>query len=97
MRNQRKKAVALRYDQMKDQSPRVTATGKGLIAKEIIEKARENHVPIVEDESLVELLSTLNINEAIPEELYEVVAEVFAYVYKIDKKLEKTTKKEDEE
>ncbi|MBP2077640.1 EscU/YscU/HrcU family type III secretion system export apparatus switch protein [Oceanobacillus polygoni] len=83
----RKKAAALRYDQGKDFAPKVTATGKGLVAEEILQKAKENNVPILEDASLVELLAALNINETIPEELFQAVAEVFAFVYRADKQL----------
>lgn len=86
MTNERKKAVALSYDQVKDNAPKLTALGKGLIADDIIEIAKENDVPIVEDASLVELLSELNINETIPDELYEAVAEVFAFIYQLDQK-----------
>ncbi|HLS67488.1 MAG TPA: EscU/YscU/HrcU family type III secretion system export apparatus switch protein [Pseudogracilibacillus sp.] len=85
MNRRDKKATALSYDQQTDVSPKVTATGRGLVAEEIIERAKEHNVPIVEDESLVELLSTLEINETIPPELYEAVAEVFAFVYNVDK------------
>lgn len=88
MTEKRHKAVALRYDQDREQAPKVTATGKGLTADAIIQKANENHVPIQEDESLVELLAELNINETIPEELYQAVAEVFAFVYRTDQCME---------
>ncbi|WP_106497638.1 EscU/YscU/HrcU family type III secretion system export apparatus switch protein [Lentibacillus sp. Marseille-P4043] len=84
MNTKRKKATALRYDKTQDHAPRVTATGKGLTAENIIEKAKANNVPVQEDASLIELLSELNINETIPEELYQAVAEVFAFVYKAD-------------
>lgn len=83
----RKKAAALRYDQTKENAPIVAASGKGLLADTIIEKARENNVPIVEDASMVELLAELNINETIPAELYQAVAEVFAYIYRTDKSI----------
>ncbi|MEC2073089.1 EscU/YscU/HrcU family type III secretion system export apparatus switch protein [Alkalihalophilus marmarensis] len=86
MNNEMKKqAVALRYDAAKQDSPEVIAKGKGIIAEEIIEKAKKHHIPIQEDASLVELLSQLNINQSIPPELYEVVAEVFAFIYRVDK------------
>lgn len=85
MKHQRKQAAALSYDKSGDSAPKVTALGKGLVAENIIEKAKEHDVPIMEDPSLVELLSTLNINEAIPNELFQAVAEVFAYVYRLDK------------
>lgn len=81
------KAVAMRYDQDREQAPKVTATGKGDVAETIIQKANEHNVPIQEDASLVEVLSELNINETIPEELYQAVAEVFAFVYRTDQSL----------
>ncbi|MEN2464589.1 EscU/YscU/HrcU family type III secretion system export apparatus switch protein [Ornithinibacillus sp. FSL M8-0202] len=84
----RKKAVALSYEQEKSHSPRVSATGKGLVADNIIKIANENHIPIMEDKTLVELLSELDINEKVPEELYQAVAEVFAFIYRADQKLE---------
>lgn len=84
MNHKIKKAVALRYNQEKSQAPSITATGRGLIADTIIEKAKENNVPILEDGTLVELLAELNINETIPEELYQAVAEVFAFIYRTD-------------
>jgi flagellar biosynthesis protein len=84
MMKKRKQAAALTYDQYSLDAPRVSALGKGKIAENIIEKAKEHNVPIVEDPTLVELLSELNINETIPEELYEAVAEVFAFIYRLD-------------
>lgn len=88
----RKKAVALKYDHEQQQIPRVAATGKGLIADNIIQKAKDNNIPILEDSSLIEILAELNINEAIPAELYEAVAEVFAFIYRVDKDIEKSKK-----
>lgn len=86
MMKKRKQAAALSYDRFSHDPPRVSALGKGLIAENIIEKAKQHDVPIVEDASLVELLSELNINESIPEELYQAVAEVFAFVYHLDRR-----------
>lgn len=84
MIDKRKQAAALSYDQQSHDPPKVSAIGKGKVAETIIERAEEHNVPIVEDPSLVELLGALNINETIPEELYEAVAEVFAFVYRLD-------------
>lgn len=81
----RKEAVVLTYDTEHDEAPRVVAKGKGLIAENIIKKAQENDIPIQEDPSLVELLTELNINETIPEQLFEAVAEVFAFIYQVDR------------
>ncbi|MEH7109236.1 MULTISPECIES: EscU/YscU/HrcU family type III secretion system export apparatus switch protein [Bacillaceae] len=78
-------AIALAYDLQKDAAPKVVAKGKGSVAAGLIEKAKEHNVPIQEDSSLVELLSKLQINETIPEQLYNAVAEVFAFIYNVDK------------
>lgn len=81
----RKEAIALSYKPGATDSPTLVAKGKGKIAENILAKAQEHDVPIQEDPSLVELLGQLDINQSIPEELYQAVAEVFAFVYKIDK------------
>jgi flagellar biosynthesis protein len=81
------KAIALSYDQNKESAPKVIAKGKGLIAKEILETAKEHHVHVHEDPALVELLTKLEIHQQIPDELYEAVAEIFAFVYTLDNKL----------
>jgi flagellar biosynthesis protein len=78
-------AVALSYEASKQNAPKVVAKGKGNVANNIIEKAKKHQVPIQEDSSLVELLSQLQINEAIPEQLYDAVAEVFAFIYSVDR------------
>ncbi|SEB19449.1 flagellar biosynthesis protein [Thalassobacillus cyri] len=84
MKEKQKQAIALGYEADTDHAPKLKAQGKGYVAENIIEKARRNEVPVQEDASLVELLSQLNINEQIPEELYQVVAEVFAFIYRAD-------------
>ncbi len=87
----RKKAVALSYNTEKDHAPKVTATGKGLVADTILARGNEHNVPIYEDASLVELLSKLSINDSIPEQLYSAVAEVFAFIYEADQMYHKKT------
>ncbi|BAM47647.1 EscU/YscU/HrcU family type III secretion system export apparatus switch protein [Amphibacillus xylanus] len=79
-----KKAVALQYDKEKTNAPIVTAKGQGYIADEILKRAKDANIPIQEDKSLIELLANLNLYDRIPEELYQAVAEVFAYIYRID-------------
>lgn len=83
MNKKRQKAVALSYD-LEQPAPKVVAKGEGLIAKNIISKAKEENIVIYEDSRLVEDLIRLNLNQDIPEELYEVVAEIIFYVYKLD-------------
>lgn len=79
----KRKAAALRYEQNYD-APVVTAAGMGHIADKILEKAKENNVPVVYDEELTNLLTNVDVGEAIPYELYDVVAKVIAYVMDID-------------
>ena len=81
----RKEAIALTYNQEQSNSPKVVAKGKGKIADNILEQAKLHHVPIYEDRNLVELLGKLDLNESIPEELYQAVAEVFAFIYRVDR------------
>jgi len=83
-----KKAVALKYDPGNQGVPIVTAKGRGKLAEAILEKAAETGVPIQQDTSLVEVLSKLDIDQAIPAELYTLVAEVLSFVYQSDKKAE---------
>ncbi len=80
------KAVAILYDTQKATSPKVVASGQGEIARKIIETAREAGVHIQEDANLVELLSKIDLGEEIPTELYQTVAEVLAFVYKVNEK-----------
>ncbi|MDP9729789.1 EscU/YscU/HrcU family type III secretion system export apparatus switch protein [Alicyclobacillus tolerans] len=76
-----KKAVALRYRQQVDAAPRVLAKGVEQVAQAIIDSAHQNHVPIWEDEKLVHSLLKLEIDDVIPEELYEPVAHILAYLF----------------
>ncbi|MDA3130630.1 EscU/YscU/HrcU family type III secretion system export apparatus switch protein [Aliibacillus thermotolerans] len=87
----RKSAVALGYEPENDLAPYVKAKGRGYIAEQIIEQAKEHDIPIQEDPSLVELLSQLEIHEAIPPDLYEVVAELFAFLYRVDQQMHEKT------
>lgn len=81
----RKKAVALRYQPYEESAPRVTAKGAGKTAEKMIRLADEHGIPIQQDASLVSVLSELELNEQIPEELFQVVAEILAFVYRTDK------------
>ena len=80
----KKKATALSYKPGEDSAPKVVASGKGVIADKIIEKAREARIPVYEDEHLAETLSGIKIGSEIPQELYEVVAEVLAFISRLD-------------
>ena len=81
----RKTAVALEYEPVVDQAPKVVATGRGQIADRIIEKAKESNVPVHKDEGLAKSLENIERGEYIPPELYQVVAEVLIFVDSMDK------------
>ncbi len=87
MRDNQEKAAALKYRKGADSAPMVVAKGQGLVAKKIISLARKNGVPVHEDRNLIEILSTIDLYEEIPTELYKAVAEVLAYIYKMSGKL----------
>jgi flagellar biosynthesis protein len=80
-KNKRPAAVALTYD--KDSAPFVSASGRGLIAEEIIRIAAENGVLIHEDKALVEALACLELGDEIPVTLYKAIAEVIAFAYSL--------------
>jgi len=79
-----KYAVALHYDQ--ETVPKVVASGSGYLADKIIELANENGIELYQDKDLVGLLSQLEVGENIPNELFNSVAVVLAYVYQLNKK-----------
>lgn len=79
-----KKATALRYEGAGGSAPIVVASGRGEVAARIIEKAHEAGVHIVEDADLIEILSQVPIGEEIPEHLYLAVAEILAFVYRMN-------------
>ena len=78
------KAVALKYDGKKNRAPRVVARGRGAIAQKIMAVAKENHVPLYVDKNLVQILEALELETEIPPELYRAVAEVLAFIYRLN-------------
>ena len=78
------KAVALKYDRKKDNAPRVIAKGRGEIAEKIIEVAKAHNVPLYEDKNLIQILEALDLETEIPPELYRAVAEVLAFIYRLN-------------
>jgi len=81
------KAVALKYEMKKDRAPRVVARGKGEIARKIIEIAKEHNIPLYEDKELSQVLEALDLDTEIPAELFRAVAEVLAFIYRMNKKV----------
>lgn len=84
MTGTKKQAVALRYQQQQESAPRVIAVGEGLIAERIIEKALENGVPVMEDIEVVGKLVHMPLGSEIPVQLYEAVAKVLVFLYKLE-------------
>ena len=80
----RQLAVALGYDVDRNSAPKVLAKGAGHVAERILELAKEHDIPIRQDADLVQALAKLDLGEAIPKELYPAVAEVLAYVYRMN-------------
>jgi flagellar biosynthesis protein len=80
------KAVALKYEKEKDAAPRVVAKGRGSVAEKIIETAKAHRVPLHEDKNLVQVLEALDLETEIPPELYRAVAEVLAFIYRLNGK-----------
>lgn len=86
-KTKRKTAVALGYHGEKGNAPKLKAKGQGPVAERIIETAKEHGVPIQSDPDLVEVLAALDLDMEIPEEIYAVVAELLAFVYRTNNKL----------
>ena len=79
----RQQAVALAYAPG-EAAPRVVAKGKGLVAQEIIERAREAGVYVHESPELLGLLMQVDLDDRIPPQLYVAVAELLAWLYKVE-------------
>jgi flagellar biosynthesis protein len=73
-------AIALDYEIGTREAPRVVAKGRGVIAEKIIEVARENGVIVDANPMLAEALSGVSLDDSIPHELYQAVAEVIGFV-----------------
>ncbi len=82
--NEYQKAVALKYDGQT--APRVTASGSGQLADEIIALARELGIPLYENPELTEMLAMLDLGDEIPHELYLIIAQIIALAYNIKAK-----------
>ena len=80
----RKVSVALEYVPG-EEAPKIIASGKGVLAEKIIERAKEADVPVYEDSQLANTLSKLEIGDMIPPELYGVVAEILVFVDECDR------------
>lgn len=76
-------AVALAYEHG-DFSPRVVASGRGIVAEQIIHAAKDHEIYIHESTELVSLLMQVDLDDYVPEEMYRAIAEVLAWVYELE-------------
>jgi flagellar biosynthesis protein len=86
-----KKAAALRFRPGEDKAPRIVASGKGALADEIIERARESSVPVLERSELAGFLLDLPVGQEIPENLYRAVSTVFARLLQLEGEVNEKT------
>ena len=78
-----RRSIALQYGK-DDVAPVVIASGMGYLAEKIVDVAQEHGVPIYEDDSLATMLSQLQLGQAIPEELYQAIVEIYVYFLNFD-------------
>jgi len=88
MKEKRKKAIALKYKLNEDSAPKIVAKGSGIVADKIISKAEESNVRVVENEGVTESLFNVEIASEIPTDMFEAVAGILAFVYKMDREHE---------
>jgi len=80
------KAVAVTYDQNRDKAPKILARGRGHLADKIVAIARQHDIPLHHDSNLAGVLELLEPGTEIPPELYQAVAEILAFVYRLNRK-----------
>lgn len=78
-------AVALRYDATEDVAPKIVAKGSDALAAKMIEIAEAHGVPIHQDKNLVKILSLMDLNDEIPQNVYFAVAEILSFLYRAGK------------
>ena len=81
--NSNQQAIALAYA-AGEYAPKVVAKGRGAIAEQIIARAKEHHVFVHESKDLVALLMQVDLDDHIPPALYQAIAEILAWLYKLE-------------
>jgi len=89
MKTSERSAIAIKYDIEKDAAPVILAVGKGTFAEEILKVAEDHKIPLFEDKNLANLLIKLEVDTEVPAELYTLVAEVLAFVFRLDQMVSK--------
>ena len=80
-----KTAIALKYPENAD-APFITTKEKGVLAKKMIEIAKENNIPLVENNEIANVLSLQEVGDCIPESTWVSVAKIFAFIQNLEKK-----------
>ncbi|MEQ9256139.1 MAG: EscU/YscU/HrcU family type III secretion system export apparatus switch protein [Alphaproteobacteria bacterium] len=80
-------AIALHYAMESDPAPRITASGRGRLARQILALAWERGIKVREDADLAELLAAFDVDSEIPLEAFAAVAEILSYVYQANGRL----------
>lgn len=81
-------AIAIQYAEGKNEAPKVVAKGADIVALKIKEVAKENNVPVMENKPLARMIyEQVDIDQEIPQEMYQAVAEILAMVYKLKKNI----------
>jgi len=83
-KRQKAQAAALRYDEGRDNAPAIVGLGQGYVAQQILKTAQESNIPVVEDESLADVLNQFSVGDEIPRELYEVIAQILVFIGRLD-------------
>lgn len=84
MQTPQQQAVALAYDDLNDFAPKVAAKGRGAVAEQIIAKAKENGIFVHESKELVSMLMQVDLDDHIPAELYQSIAEILAWLHQLE-------------
>ena len=85
-------AIAIRYDAEHDAAPVILAAGRGEFAEDILRIAEDHKIPFYEDKGLADLLLKLEVSTEVPEEMYTLIAEVLAFVFRLDQMASKREK-----
>ncbi|MEL7608355.1 MAG: EscU/YscU/HrcU family type III secretion system export apparatus switch protein [Bacillota bacterium] len=83
-KEKRPRAAAIQYDPQRDNAPCIVGLGEGEVARNMIKTAEEHDVAIVENPSLCDVLNKMSVGDEIPEELYDVVAEILVFISRLD-------------
>lgn len=81
-KHKRQTAVSIKDGSDKGEIPVITASGRGIIAEQILQLAFENDIKVREDSALAEMLAEIDIDSPIPSEAFMAVAEILSYVYR---------------